>query len=170
MAEEKQIARRFTLLASAVDERMRRLFAAAESLAIGYGGVSMVSSATGVSRRAIDAGIEELKPARRMGKIGSPAEGRVRKKGGGRKKNVIEDATLEGDLERLIDPANARRPAIAATLVLQECSQTGRGTPAVGPPSESHACGGVAAGERLQPSGQQQDHRGNIAPRPEGSV
>ena len=84
---------------------MRRLFAAAESLAIGYGGVSMVSSATGVSRRAIDAGIEELKPARRMGKIGSPAEGRVRKKGGGRKKNVIKDATLEGDLERLVDPA-----------------------------------------------------------------
>jgi len=110
MADEKQIARRFALLASEMDERMRRLFAAAESLTIGYGGVSMVSRATGVSRRAIDTGIEELEQARRMGKSGGPGYRRVRKKGGGRKKNVMKDATLEGDLERLVDPVTRGDP------------------------------------------------------------
>jgi len=110
MADEKQVARRFALLASEMDERMRRLFAAAESLTIGYGGVSIVSRATGVSRHAIDAGVEELKQARRLGKRGDAAEGRIRKKGGGRKKNVVKDATLEGDLERLVDPVTRGDP------------------------------------------------------------
>jgi hypothetical protein len=41
MADEKQVARRFALLASEMDERMRRLFAAAESLTLGYGGISI---------------------------------------------------------------------------------------------------------------------------------
>jgi len=110
MADEKQVARRFALLASEMDERMRRLFAAAESLTIGYGGVSLVSRATGVSRHAIDAGVEELRQARRLGKRRGAAEGRVRKKGGGRKKNVVKDATLEGDLERLVDPVTRGDP------------------------------------------------------------
>ena len=110
MADEKQVARRFALLASEMDERMRRLFAAAESLAIGYGGISLVSRATGVSRHAIDAGVEELRQARRLGKRRGAAEGRVRKKGGGRKKNVVKDATLEGDLERLVDPVTRGDP------------------------------------------------------------
>ena len=110
MADAKQVARRFALLASEMDERMRRLFAAAESLTIGYGGTSMVSRATGVSRRAIDAGIKELKQARRVGKSRGPREGRVRKKGGGRKKNVVKDGTLEGDLERLVDPVTRGDP------------------------------------------------------------
>jgi len=110
MADEKQVARRFALLASEMDERMRRLFAAAESLTIGYGGVSIVSRATGVSRHAIDAGVEELRQARRLGKRGDAAEGRIRKKGGGRKKNVVKDATLEGDLERLVDPVTRGDP------------------------------------------------------------
>ncbi|MGH9720144.1 MAG: ISAzo13 family transposase [Bryobacteraceae bacterium] len=110
MADEKQVARRFALLASEMDERMRRLFAAAESLTIGYGGVSIVSRATGVSRRAIDVGIEELKQAQRTDKSRGPADARIRKQGGGRKRNVWKDATLEGDLERLVDPVTRGDP------------------------------------------------------------
>jgi Rhodopirellula transposase DDE domain len=72
--------------------------------------MTMVSRATGVSRRAIDAGIKELKQARRAGKSRRLAEGRVRKKGGGRKKNVVKDKTLEGDLERLVDPVTRGDP------------------------------------------------------------
>jgi len=74
-----------------MDERMRRLVAAAESLTIGYGGVSIVSHKTGVSRHAIGAGIEELKQAGRMGKNRPPAGRRVRKRGRGRKKNIMKD-------------------------------------------------------------------------------
>jgi hypothetical protein len=56
--------------------RMRRLIAAAESLAIDYGGVSIVSRATGVSRRAIARGIVELgnPPVPSGGAIRKPAE------------------------------------------------------------------------------------------------
>jgi DNA-binding phage protein len=60
MVEIDAVKRRFERLLPAVDERMRRLIAAAESLAIGYGGISIVSRATGVSRRAIARGIVDL--------------------------------------------------------------------------------------------------------------
>jgi hypothetical protein len=93
-----------------MDERMRRLFAAAESLTVGYGGVSMVSRATGVSRRAIGAGIEELQQARPLGESRRPRTGRVRKQGGGRKRKVVKDTALEGDLERLVDPVTRGDP------------------------------------------------------------
>jgi DNA-binding phage protein len=60
MVDRDAIKRRFESLLPTVDERMRRLIAAAESLAIDYGGISIVSRATGVSRRAIARGIVEL--------------------------------------------------------------------------------------------------------------
>jgi hypothetical protein len=72
---------------------MRRLIAAAESLAIDYGGISIVSRATGVSRRAIARGIVEL------GNPPVPFGGAIRKPGGGRKSTVEQDATLVRDLE-----------------------------------------------------------------------
>ena len=55
------IKQRFTALAGFLDERLRRLVAATEAMAIGYGGISIVSRETGVSRRAIALGCEELK-------------------------------------------------------------------------------------------------------------
>ena len=57
MVDIDAVKRRFESLLPTVDERMRRLIAAAESLAIDYGGISIVSRATGVSRRAIARGI-----------------------------------------------------------------------------------------------------------------
>ena len=60
MVDIDAVKRRFESLLPAVDERVRRLIAAAESLAIDYGGISIVSRATGVSRRAIARGIVEL--------------------------------------------------------------------------------------------------------------
>ena len=60
MVDVDAVKRRFESLLPTVDERMRRLIAAAESLAIAYGGISIVSRATGVSRRAIARGIVEL--------------------------------------------------------------------------------------------------------------
>ena len=77
MIDIDAVKRRFEILLPAVDERVRRLIAAAESLAIDYGGISIVSRATGVSRRAIARGIVELDnpPV--------PSGGAVRKAGGG---------------------------------------------------------------------------------------
>ncbi len=100
MVETEAIARRFHLLAGLLDERARRLVAAAEALSIGRGGSITVARATGVSRRAIRQGIKEL-----QGDAG-PGAGRVRREGGGRKKTVNKDPSLRDDLERLLMPAS----------------------------------------------------------------
>jgi transposase len=98
------IRTRFQKLAPFLDERMRRLVAASESLTIGFGGTSEVSRQTGVSRRAIIHGIKELDEAPGM------RVGRVRRAGGGRKKTVDKDASLKTDLERLVDPVTRGDP------------------------------------------------------------
>src|SRR5258708_9095319 len=87
---------------------MRRLVAASESEVIGYGGVSVVARATGVSRRAITEGVKELKkpksPKARL-------EGaRIRRRGAGRKRTVDKDASLLEDLDRLVDPGTRGAP------------------------------------------------------------
>src|SRR6202161_4120832 len=88
---------------------MRRLVAAAESAAIGYGGVSVVGRATGVSRRAITEGMKELSQEKVSGEA-LPAQSRIRRKGAGRKRNVGKDPGLRGDLDRLVDPATRGDP------------------------------------------------------------
>src|SRR5580698_1802019 len=81
---------------------MRRLVAAAESVAIGYGGVSVVARATGVSRRAITEGMKELSQQKVSGgPLPSPSQSRIRRKGAGRKRTVDKDPGLRGDLDRL---------------------------------------------------------------------
>ena len=104
MAEPENIQARFKKLAPFLDERMRRLVAASESLTAGFGGTSVVSRQTGVSPRAIIQGIKELeeKP--------DAQSGRVRRTGGGRKKTVDTDATLKSDLERLVEPVTRGDP------------------------------------------------------------
>lgn len=103
------IKQRFSLLSGSLDERMRRLVAAAEAKVAGYGGVSLVARATGVSRRAITVGLEELKHPAPQPEI-SATTARVRKTGGGRKKATAQDVTLLRDLERLIEPLTRGDP------------------------------------------------------------
>lgn len=104
MAGADAIRTRFEKLAPFLDERMRRLIAASESVTIGFGGTSEVSRQTGVSRRAIIQGIKELDEAPDV------RVGRVRRAGGGRKKTVDKDASLKTDLERLVDPVTRGDP------------------------------------------------------------
>ena len=96
-------------LSAFLDERMRRLVAAAESEAIGYGGVSAVARATGVSRRAITEGRKELRQ-RDGSRESVPAQSRIRRKGAGRKRTVDRDQGLRGDLDRLVDPVTRGDP------------------------------------------------------------
>jgi Rhodopirellula transposase DDE domain len=103
------IQRRFRSLSPFLDERMRRLVAAAESEAIGYGGVSAVSRATGVSRRAITEGVKELSQRRAARKV-APSESRIRRKGAGRKRTIDKDPGLLEDLDRLVDPVTRGDP------------------------------------------------------------
>jgi transposase len=104
VAEANEIRVRFEKLAPFLDERMRRLLAATESVAISFGGTSIVSRQTGVSRRAIIQGIKELKETPVLGAA------KVRREGGGRKKTVAKDSTLKSDLESLVDPVSRGDP------------------------------------------------------------
>ena len=104
MAEATGIRARFEKLAPLLDERMRRILAASESLAVGFGGTSIVSRETGMSRGAIIQGIKELSNPPVIG------TSKVRRAGGGRKKTAYKDSTLRSDLEKLIDPVTRGDP------------------------------------------------------------
>jgi transposase len=104
MAIEPEVRARFEMLAPFLNERTRRLAAAAEAAAIGRGGIARVSRATGISRRAIASGLDQLKAPDDLG------ASRIRHPGGGRKRTVETDATLRADLERLIDPVTRGDP------------------------------------------------------------
>ncbi|HAO19081.1 MAG: hypothetical protein BWK80_31645 [Desulfobacteraceae bacterium IS3] len=82
--EYKQLQEKFGRIASHPDEKSRRLWCANEALAIGRGGITIVSGATGVSRTTITEGIKEI-----TGKKEIPENGDIRRKGGGRKKGKL---------------------------------------------------------------------------------
>ncbi len=99
------LARKFEFLARVLDERTRRLVAAAEAEALGFGGVTAVARATGLSRGTVIRGIAELKVAPKP-----VSERRIRRQGAGRKKTVEQDATLKRDLESLVEPVTRGDP------------------------------------------------------------
>lgn len=94
---------KFSSLWSLLDERSRRLVAANEARSLGYGGISEVRRACGLSRKAITKGIRELSE-------GSAVIGRVRRPGGGRKRIVFHDPEILACLERLIEPQTRGDP------------------------------------------------------------
>ena len=95
---EASICQRFFDLVDTLNERQRRLWAASEARALGYGGVSLVAKATGVSRRAIRAALTELATADAL-----PA-GKVRRPGAGRKPLTHLQHGLAAALESLVEP------------------------------------------------------------------
>jgi hypothetical protein len=91
------IRSRWQLAAPFLDERGRRLFAANEALALGFGGVTATALATGIARSTINRGIDELQSA------GNDIDRRVRRPGGGRKRAVTHQPDLPAALETLIE-------------------------------------------------------------------
>ena len=104
MIDVSGIKKRFSVLSGLLDERSRRLVAAAESLALGRGGISAVSRATRMSRPVIRLGLGELENPQTV------VRGRVRQAGGGRKRIAESDPDLVGDLEGLVEPATRGDP------------------------------------------------------------
>jgi hypothetical protein len=80
-----------------LNERTRRMVAAAEAVQLGYGGVSFVSRACGLSRVTITKGVRELGTA-------PLEEPRIRRAGGGRHRLEMDDPELRGVLESLVEP------------------------------------------------------------------
>ena len=104
---EARIRRKFRLVAVELDERRRRQWAAAEARDVGWGGISLVARATGLSRPTIMAGLKELELSAKSRLV---AAARVRSPGGGRRTLTQSDPGLLEALERLIDPATRGDP------------------------------------------------------------
>ncbi len=92
-----ELREKFDFVWPLLDERTRRIMAASEAKALGYGGVSLVSRACGLSRKAIAKGICEIQEG------STPGEGRIRQPGAGRKPITVTDPQLVTALEELVD-------------------------------------------------------------------
>jgi transposase len=108
MVAEDALGVKYRILAPLLEERSLRVCLAAEATALGYGGVSRLAKAAGVSRTTIHAGMQELKRAREVARV--EERRRVRKPGGGRKRQKEQDETLLSDLDRLLDPVTRGDP------------------------------------------------------------
>ena len=117
----RQIKGRYRALAPVMDERMRRQWAASEAHTYGWGGLSAVSDATGMSRNTIRRGMAELEV--RKGKPKAAIETRLRKKGGGRKSLTEIDPGLLEALELLVEPMSRGDPMSALRWT---CKSTAR--------------------------------------------
>jgi hypothetical protein len=105
-ALENEISTRFKSLEITFNERSRRLWAAAEALAAGRGGISTVHRATRISRTTIHEGIRELNDPDLL----REQSDRTRNPGGGRKKAVDIDPRLRDALDALLDPVTRGDP------------------------------------------------------------
>ncbi len=104
MTQLQVVRQKYRVLKHSLNERSRRLWAATEARALGYGGASLVARATRISRSTIVRGMKEA----RTGPGGE--EGRIRRPGGGRKSATTTDPSLRVALEGLVDPVSRGDP------------------------------------------------------------
>jgi hypothetical protein len=104
MIDPGPIRDRFTALSPHLNERDRRLLAATEAAAAGYGGIAAVSAATGIAVSTIGRGLKDL------AEVGGLLAGRVRRAGGGRKPLVASHPGLLRDLMALVEPGERGDP------------------------------------------------------------
>ena len=100
---EALIRNKYELLRPHMTERCRRIWAGAEARSYGFGGVALVSRATGISYPTVLKGLKELD----NDQLEST---KIRKGGGGNKKLVTKDLTLLSDLQKLINPVTRGDP------------------------------------------------------------
>jgi hypothetical protein len=103
MVDTSAIRERFTAVEEDLNERSRRLLAAAEARAAGYGGIAAASRATGIARSTIGRGLKDLAAPGGL-------SGEVRRPGGGCPTLVEKDPDLLEDLRRLVEPATMGDP------------------------------------------------------------
>lgn len=128
MENTTAIQQRYELLRPLMNERLRRLWSAAEATVIGHGGIRRVAEVTGLSRTTISTGIKELAVTTTFDNK------RVRKPGGGRRKIVAQMPAVETELLQLLEPTvrgEPDSPLLWTTKSLRHLAVelTGRGYP-----------------------------------------
>ncbi|EQD75192.1 Rhodopirellula transposase family protein, partial [mine drainage metagenome] len=99
----KATSEKYLRVSGSFDELSRRLWAANESISMGYGGVEVVSSAIGISKPTIEKGIKEIQE-------NNYPRGRTRREGGGRKELSHKDPGIIQKLRELIEPSVSGDP------------------------------------------------------------
>lgn len=102
----EQIRVKYEAFIPYLNEQTRRVWAAIEAQSLGYGGISAVSEATGLSRNTIAAGQRTLE-AQTSGMV---VAGMIRQPGGGRKRVEDQDDTLIESLDHLVAPMTRGDP------------------------------------------------------------
>jgi hypothetical protein len=100
----ESIREKYIAIISDLDERGRRRWAAAEARSLGWGGITTVSAATGISDRTIRTGIRELDDPN------AATVDRQRRLGGGRRRREDEQPELIAALERLVESTTRGDP------------------------------------------------------------
>lgn len=101
------VDRQWLRVLGTLNEYQARLFVAERALQLGRGGISRLSSLTGMSRVTITQGISELRSSRRLRTV---ASGRVRSAGGGRKRVEVADPSLSRKLRGIVEETTAGDP------------------------------------------------------------
>ena len=127
MIDEDGIRYRWDTVGRKLDERGRRLFAAAEVRTAGRGGLAIVSRITGLARSTINRGEDDLDAE-------PLARDKVRRAGGGRRAVAEVDPGLIPELERLVEPATLGDPMRPLTWVSKSMDKLARTLTAMGHP------------------------------------
>lgn len=146
----QRIAEKFESLSSMMNERMRRVWAASEARAYGWGGIHAVSLATGMSPHTIGKGLAELIDRSEMGDAGRVE--RLRVVGGGRKSATEADVELAAALEQLVDPVTRGDPQSPLRWTCKSTTQLAKELTRQGHPVSPSTVGRLlkAAGFSLQ--------------------
>jgi len=111
---KSEIKSRYDAIQPALDERMRRLWAAAETIPLGHGGITALSEVTGLSRIVIRRGVKELGEIKKKEMEALPGSKkerpRIRRPGAGPKPLKEKYPNLVKDLESLVDPETRGDP------------------------------------------------------------
>ena len=109
MIAQETIHERWIRVKESLTERGRRLFVAAEAIAVGFGGIAAAARATGMAPSVIGRGIKEVS-AIEAGRATEWETGRNRRPGGGRKKATEKDPRLLPDLKELVESTTRGDP------------------------------------------------------------
>lgn len=122
--DERASGERFRAVAGMLDERQRRVWAAAEARSHGRGGIAAVARASGIAENTVRRGLWELDCPQQL------PVGRVRKAGAGPKRRRDTDRTLLSDLKRLVDGetrGDLERPLLWTSKSVRELAKGLRG-------------------------------------------
>ena len=106
-AMEKKQEEKIKMMLPLLNEKQRRIYLATEAIAMGRGGITEVSRASGISRSVINAGVKDIREGNNnVLSIDAP----IRRKGAGRKPITETQPGIKDALEKLVSDSTYGDP------------------------------------------------------------